>query len=125
MDEANLMSIGYYLQNNDVTICCQDFETVCENIGENDFVYFDSFEEYREKYAERAFYPFMLQAEKSLRDVKPESVFSLVFGNEATGLPEKFLDIGTSVIIPHSDRIDSLNLPIAASIAMWELTTLL
>lgn len=42
MDEANLMSIGYYLQNNNVTICCDDFETVCKDIKENDFVYFDS-----------------------------------------------------------------------------------
>ena len=38
------------------------------------------------------------------------------------GLPHEFSKIGKSVIIPHSDRIDSLNLPIAASIAMYEAT---
>jgi DNA adenine methylase len=42
MDEANLMSIGYYLQNNDVTILCEDFETACKGITEKDFIYFDS-----------------------------------------------------------------------------------
>ena len=87
-----------------------------------EFVYFDSFEEYREKYGERELYPFMLQAQKTLHEVRPKGVFSLIFGNEATGLPREFLQIGTSVIIPHTDRIDSLNLPIAASIAMYEAT---
>ena len=57
-----------------------------------------------------------------LHDVKPQGKFSLIFGNEATGLPHEFSKIGKSVIIPHSDRIDSLNLPIAASIAMYEAT---
>lgn len=86
------------------------------------FQYFDDFEQYRQQYGERELYPFMLQADKSLHDVRPTGKFSLIFGNEATGLPEEFLNVGTSVIIPHSDRIDSLNLPIAASIAMYETT---
>ena len=42
IDEANLMSIGYYLQEADVQIYCKDFEEVCKDIKENDFVYFDS-----------------------------------------------------------------------------------
>lgn len=84
------------------------------------FQYFDSFEEYRQQYGQREFYPFMLQAQKTLYELEPAPVFSLIFGNEATGLPPEFLQVGTSVIIPHSDRIDSLNLPIAASIAMYE-----
>lgn len=86
------------------------------------FAYFDSFEEYKEMYGERQLYPFMLNAKKSLHEVCPEGIFSLIFGNEATGLPEEFASIGTSVIIPHSHQIDSLNLPIAASIAMYETT---
>ncbi|MBR1740636.1 MAG: TrmH family RNA methyltransferase [Lachnospiraceae bacterium] len=85
-----------------------------------DFEYFDSFSEYLGRFKERELYPFMLQAKKRLYDVEPADWFSLIFGNEATGLPEEFLKVGTSVIIPHADRIDSLNLPIAASIAMYE-----
>lgn len=87
-----------------------------------DFVYFDSFEEYREAFGERELYPFMLDAEMKLYEIRPKRVFSLIFGNEATGLPDEFSCIGTSVVIPHSGRIDSLNLPIAASIAMYEAT---
>ena len=83
------------------------------------FQYFDSFDEYLEQFGERELYPFMLQAKITLPEISPSGTYSLIFGNEATGLPRKFLDIGTSVIIPHSDRIDSLNLPIAASIAMY------
>lgn len=87
-----------------------------------EFVYFDSFEEYQADFGKRELYPFMLDAKVSLHDVRPQGNFSLIFGNEATGLPAEFSNIGTSVIIPHSDRIDSLNLPIAASIAMYEAT---
>ncbi len=91
-------------------------------IFSTEFVYFDSFAEYQEQYGDRELYPFMLDAQSSLHQIRPQGIFSLVFGNEATGLPKEFLDIGTSVIIPHTDRIDSLNLPIAASIAMYETT---
>ena len=91
-------------------------------IFSTDFVYFDSFEEYQKVYGERELYPFMLDAKCSLHDVRPKGRFSLIFGNEATGLPAEFSKIGQSVIIPHSNRIDSLNLPIAASIAMYEAT---
>lgn len=42
IDEANLMSIGYYLKESDVDIRCEDFEKTCENVVANDFVYFDS-----------------------------------------------------------------------------------
>lgn len=83
---------------------------------------FDSFEKYVAKYGNRELYPFMLKAKKKLKDVKVTKPFSLIFGNEATGLPDSFLEVGTSVIIPHSNRIDSLNLPIAASIALYETT---
>lgn len=86
------------------------------------FAYFDSFDEYQERYGDRELYPFMLDARKALHEVKTGERFSLIFGNEATGLPPEFAKIGTSVIIPHSDRIDSLNLPIAASIAMYATT---
>jgi len=93
-------------------------------IFSTDFEYFNSFEGYIGKYGSngRELYPFMLNAKVSLHDIKPGKRFSLIFGNEATGLPEEFADIGTSVVIPHSAGIDSLNLPVAASIAMYEAT---
>lgn len=88
-------------------------------IFSTEFQYFDTFEEYQQQFGDRELYPFMLQAQIKLPQIHPSGIYSLIFGNEATGLPGEFLDIGTSVIIPHSDRIDSLNLPIAASIAMY------
>ena len=72
--------------------------------------------------SDRELYPFMLDAKISLHDINPGKKFSLIFGNEAAGLPAEFASVGTSVIIPHSADIDSLNLPIAASIAMYEAT---
>ncbi len=86
------------------------------------FEYFGSFSGYQEANGSREIYPFMLNAETSLHDLRPEGQFSLVFGNEATGLPEEFAGIGTPVIIPHLKGIDSLNLPVAAGIAMYEAT---
>ena len=85
------------------------------------FSLFDSFEDYA-KDNNQHFYPFMLKAKSKLKDVKFISPFSLIFGNEATGLPDAFLEYD-SVIIPHSKTIDSLNLPIAVSIAIYSATT--
>lgn len=88
-------------------------------IFSTEFVYFDSFTEYREQFGKREMYPFMLDGAVPLQEICSQGTFSLIFGNEATGLPREFADIGTPVVIPHSSRIDSLNLPIAASIAMY------
>lgn len=91
-------------------------------IFSTEFQYFDDFAEYQEQFGDREFFPFMLDAKKNLYDIEPKDKFSLIFGNEASGLPEEYSGIGTSVVIPHSHQIDSLNLPIAASIAMYEAT---
>ena len=48
--------------------------------------------------------------------------FSLIFGNEASGLPDAFAEMGVSTLIPHSGKIDSLNLAIAAGIGMYAFT---
>lgn len=85
------------------------------------FSYFDSFSDYSKEYKNN-YYPFMLQAKEKLALTKFKTPFSLIFGNEATGLPKEFLNIGESVIISHSKNIDSLNLTIAASIAIYEAT---
>ncbi len=85
------------------------------------FKYFDSFDSYKEKFYNRKIYTFMLDGATSLKNLKHDDneLFSLVFGNEATGLDSSFSSVGTSVFIKHTDRIDSLNLTIAAGIAMY------
>lgn len=82
--------------------------------------YFSSFEEYITQYPQQQLYTFMLDAQVSLPAVKFEEPFSLVFGNEGAGLPKEFLHYGTSVIIPHSKNIDSLNLSMSVGITLYE-----
>ena len=83
------------------------------------FRYFDSFDTYRAIAGERHFYPLMLQAKTNIRNVQKEKPYSLIFGNEATGLDSNFLTVGTPLIIPQSSTIDSLNLDNAVSIALF------
>lgn len=87
------------------------------------FEYFDSFEEYMNEF-DNYIYTFMLDAKETLPNIKVNKnrPFSLVFGNEGSGLSDEFSNIGTSVIIPHGDEIDSLNLSIAVGIAAYEFT---
>jgi len=82
---------------------------------------FDTFEDYRALYPERALYPFMLDGAKTLNEVAASAKppFSLVFGNEASGLPARFAQMGQSVFIPQSDEIDSLNLAVAVSVGSY------
>ncbi len=79
-----------------------------------------SFEEYVEEFKTHAPYPFMLTASKPVGELSFLSPYTLIFGNEARGLDEKFAALGQSVIIPCSRDVDSLNLSVAAAIAMYE-----
>ena len=82
---------------------------------------YDTFEEYRAQHPDRALYPFMLDGAKTLTEVAPTAKppFSLVFGNEQTGLPPHFATLGQSVFIPQSREIDSLNLAVAVSVGAF------
>ena len=85
------------------------------------FAYFDSFDEYRKAAGQRSYYPFMLKAKTSLKNAKAKKPCSLVFGNEATGLDDSFLGLGTPLRIPQSSAVDSLNLDNAVSIGLYAL----
>ena len=86
--------------------------------------HFDTFEAYREEFPRRQLFPFMLTGAVPLEEAvaRVSGPFSLIFGNEASGLPDEFAQLGVSTLIPHSDRIDSLNLAIAAGIGMYAFT---
>lgn len=84
--------------------------------------YFGSIEDYMRRFPDNHRYAFMLRVPTLLPKVEKQEPYALIFGNEATGLPESFADFCQSVIIKHTDRIDSLNLPMAAGIAMYEFT---
>lgn len=86
--------------------------------------YFESFEEYLGAVEERKIFSFMLTGKKQQTVIeceKPER-FTLVFGNEATGLPPEYEDYGTSIIIPQSEEVDSLNLTIAVGVGTFLFT---
>lgn len=85
---------------------------------------YETFADYRAEFPGRALYPFMLDGARPLDDVagaaKPP--YTLIFGNEQTGLPPEFASYGQSVFIPQSREIDSLNLAAAVSVGSYMFT---
>ncbi len=82
------------------------------------YAYYDSFERYRQEFLEREIFSFMLDGALRLDEISspPQHAFSLVFGNEGSGLPAVFHSYGTSVRIVHNREVDSLNLAVAFGI---------
>lgn len=89
------------------------------------FSFYRSFEEYREQFGGHEIFTFMLDGRNTLtlQDCPRVKCYSLVFGNEATGLSKDFSEIGTSIFIPQSPEVDSLNLTIAVGIGAYVFTT--
>ncbi len=83
------------------------------------FQYFDSFADYEKEHPDRDIYTFMLNGATTLQNVSSVEGerYSLVFGNESSGLSDDFLDY-TSIKIKHREGVDSLNLSNAVSIAL-------
>ena len=82
---------------------------------------YDSFESYRAEYPGHALYLFMLDGSVMLEEAtsQVQTPYALVFGNEGSGLPPEFAQMGQAVRIPHSNEIDSLNLSIAVGIGAY------
>ncbi len=87
---------------------------------------FDSFDDYVKSAGERSIELFMLDASIPLNAAARtrRDPHTLAFGNEAKGLDPETAKYGRRVIIPQSDKIDSLNLAVAASIAMYTYTNI-
>ena len=84
--------------------------------------YFASIQDYLKIHGKgRELYAFMLNAEHNLADLSVENkIYSLIFGNESSGLEYAiYKNIAQSVVIKHTDAIDSLSLPVAVSIALF------
>ncbi len=83
---------------------------------------YDTFEAYREAFPDHFLYPFMLDASVPMEEVLKEKLpsrFTLVFGNEGSGLPPFFSALGQPVRIDSSSKVDSLNLSVAAAIGIY------
>ncbi|MDD4184665.1 MAG: TrmH family RNA methyltransferase [Candidatus Izemoplasmatales bacterium] len=86
------------------------------------FSYYSTIDDYLQTISQREVFPFMLEARSCLGTFAYPEKYSLIFGNEATGLDDSFSAIGNPVRIAHHHTIDSLSLPIAVSIALYEFT---
>lgn len=82
--------------------------------------YYNSFAEYQQEFSGHKCYAFMLKGASDFEKIEVKSPFSLVFGNESSGLPDEFAEICTSIKISQSSKIDSFSLPVAAAIAMYK-----
>lgn len=87
------------------------------------FEYFPCFDQYYQEYGgDRELYPFMLSGKYQLGTFEhsTKKPYSLIFGNEASGLDAGYLNVGKSVVIPQTHSVDSLNLSLAAGIGIYE-----
>ncbi len=77
---------------------------------------FDNYKDYsNEKYM------FCLNGNQNLKEINNKKTpFSLVFGNESSGLPEEITNQGTKIKIKQSDSIDSFNLAISVAMGLYE-----
>lgn len=82
---------------------------------------FADFETYRARYSHHALYPFMLDGAVLLEEAAAhhKTPYTLIFGNEGSGLPPAFAQMGQAVRIPHNQKIDSLNLAMAVGIGTY------
>lgn len=85
------------------------------------FQYFEDIDQYLKKFADRELYPFILGGTADITQLDIKSPYSLIFGNESNGLDDSYKNLGTPVYIPHSVNVESLNLSVAASVAMFHL----
>lgn len=83
--------------------------------------HFENIEEYIARH-DNKLYMFMLSLdeEDSIYKKKIKGPFALVMGNEGSGLPSSYEKYGEKVFIPQSKDVDSLNLPIATAIGLYE-----
>ena len=85
------------------------------------FQYFDSIHQYMRTF-DNNLYTFMTNGKTTLDKVTFEGPFSIIFGNESSGLPDEYLELGTSVNIPHNRSVDSLNLSVSVGIGLYEIS---
>ncbi|NLD37369.1 MAG: TrmH family RNA methyltransferase [Desulfatiglans sp.] len=81
--------------------------------------YFDTLQDYQKAFNNNL-YLFRTGEKSSIREASFIWPYSLVFGNESSGLPDDIDVQGTTISIPQDNRIDSLNLSVAAGIALYE-----
>jgi len=80
---------------------------------------FREFTDYWGTHADHSLYPLMTNGKIPLPEVGFQPPYSLVFGEEASGLGDEFQEYGTSIRIPQDESVDSLNLALSVGITMY------
>ncbi|HHX42960.1 MAG TPA: TrmH family RNA methyltransferase [Chloroflexi bacterium] len=86
------------------------------------FAHFDDIGAYRALFGRHHLYPLMTDGAIDLPHVTFRSPYTLIFGPEGAGLGAAYQALGTTVRIPQSGRIDSLNLAVSVGIALYAAT---
>lgn len=83
---------------------------------------FPTFKDYQQKFKNTC-YAFCLEGSTPLKLVEKKAEnFSLVFGNESTGLTSEIIEKCLPVRIEQTNKIDSFNLAISVAIGLYEFT---
>jgi TrmH family RNA methyltransferase len=81
---------------------------------------YSAFSDYWGSYAAHNLYPLMTSGARSLPSVQFKPPFTMIFGEEASGLSPEFAQYGTAVCIPQQDDIDSFNLAVSVGITLYQ-----
>lgn len=80
---------------------------------------FPSIKAYQKEYPDHQLWSLMTRRAQYLEEVEHfDHLHSLILGNESRGLPDYFADFTSPLTIDTTDAIDSLNITLAAAIAM-------
>ena len=82
------------------------------------FTSYSSISEYLSVFPNKP-YCFMTDGKTELNQVFFKEPFAMIFGNESTGLTQEYQEMGTSVRIPQSAEVDSLNLAVSVGMALY------
>ena len=80
--------------------------------------YFDNFENYLKKYHNNI-YILTGDGKEQIQNILFKKPFTLIFGGESAGVPNNLKNLGTTVKIPFSSNVDSLNISVAAGICLF------
>jgi TrmH family RNA methyltransferase len=81
---------------------------------------YDQFADYWGTFPGHHLYPLMTDGEQPLPGVDFQPPWALIFGEESSGLGKEYHQYGTSIRIPHSEAVDSLNLAVAVGVCLYQ-----
>lgn len=86
------------------------------------FETFAGLDAYRSRFGRRL-YALTTESGTALPGAEFSRPWTLMLGGEGPGLPDEYVRAGERVRIPQSGRVDSLNLAVAAGVALYEATS--